>query len=199
MSGHGSCKHAGHRNNMTAPEKAAVKFIETPLKGAFVVEQEARADERGYFARAYCADEFRRAGLDYTFVQANMSGNVRAGTLRGLHYQDETAPEAKFLRCVRGAVYDVIVDMRPDSPTRYQWFGVELTAENRKAIFVPPLFAHAYLALTDGAEVFYQTSHAYAPGTERGVRWDDPGIGIKWPALVTDVSPKDAAWPDLVI
>lgn len=174
-----------------------MKFIETPLKGAFVVEQEAFSDDRGYFARAYCKDELAAIGADYEFVQANMSGNAKAGTLRGLHYQDETAPEAKFLRCITGAVYDVIVDMRPDSPTRLQWFGVELTAENRKAILVPPLFAHSYLVLSDGAEVFYQTSHAYAPGVEHGVRWNDPAVGIKWPAPVTDVSEKDRSWPDL--
>lgn len=176
-----------------------MKFVETPLSGAFIVEQEPFSDARGYFARAYCKDELATVGADYEFVQANMSGNVSAGTLRGLHYQDETAPEAKFFRCINGAVFDVIVDMRPGSPTRYQWFGVELTAENRKALIVPPLFAHAYLSLTDGAEVFYQTSHAYAPGTERGVRWDDPGVGIKWPAPVTDISDKDRNWPDLDI
>ena len=176
-----------------------MKFVETPLSGAFIVEQEPFSDARGYFARAYCKDELATVGANYEFVQANMSGNVSAGTLRGLHYQNETAPEAKFFRCINGAVFDVIVDMRPDLPTRYQWFGVELTAENRKALIVPPLFAHAYLSLTDGAEVFYQTSHAYAPGTERGVRWDDPGVGIKWPAPVTDISDKDRNWPDLDI
>lgn len=174
-----------------------MKFIETPLKGAFVAEQEQRRDERGYFARAYCKDELAAIGAEYDFVQANMSGNVTAGTLRGLHYQDDTAPEAKFFRCVRGAVYDVIVDMRPSSPTRLQWFGIELTANNKKALLVPPLFAHAYLSLTDDTEVFYQASHAYAPGTERGVRWNDPSIGINWPAAVTDISEKDRNWADL--
>ncbi|MEO9971028.1 MAG: dTDP-4-dehydrorhamnose 3,5-epimerase [Hyphomonadaceae bacterium] len=174
-----------------------MKFTETPLKGAFVVEHEPRADERGYFARAYCQDELAAVGADYEFVQANMSGNVNAGTLRGLHYQNETAPEAKFFRCIRGAVYDVIVDMRQGSETYLQWFGIELTAENRKALLVPPLFAHSYLSLTDGAEVFYQASHAYAPDAERGVRYDDPSVGIKWPHPITDISEKDLKWPDL--
>ena len=174
-----------------------MKFTETPLKGAFVVEHEPRIDERGYFARAYCQDELAAIGADYQFVQANMSSNIRAGTLRGLHYQDERAPEAKFLRCVHGAVYDVIADMRKGSETYLQWFGVELSAENRKAILVPPLFAHAYVSLTDGAEVFYQTSHIYAPEAERGVRYDDPELGIEWPCPVVDVSDKDKSWPDL--
>jgi dTDP-4-dehydrorhamnose 3,5-epimerase len=174
-----------------------MKFTETPLKGAFVVEHEPRADDRGYFARAYCREELAAIGADYEFVQANMSGNAKAGTLRGLHYQDERAPEAKLLRCINGAVYDVIVDMRQGSQTYLQWFGVELTAENRKAILVPPLFAHAYLSLTDGAEVFYQTSHVYAPDAERGVRYDDPKLGITWPHPIVDVSDKDKLWPDL--
>ncbi len=174
-----------------------MKFVKTPLKDAFVVEQEAFSDERGYFARAYCKEELVEIGADYDFVQANMSGNVSAGTLRGFHYQDETAPEAKLLRCVNGAVYDVIVDMRPDSPSFLKWFGVELTAENRKAILVPPLFAHCYLALTEGAEVFYQTSHYYVGSSERGVRYDDPALNIKWPSPVLHVSEKDLNWPDL--
>ncbi|MEL7129807.1 MAG: dTDP-4-dehydrorhamnose 3,5-epimerase [Pseudomonadota bacterium] len=174
-----------------------MKFTETPLAGAFIVDQEPRSDDRGYFARAYCRDEFLAVGADYTFVQANMSGNVNAGTLRGLHYQDETAPEAKLFRCIRGAVFDVIVDMRKGSPTYLNWFGIKLTADNKKAMLVPPLCAHAYLSLTDDTEVFYQASHIYVPGTERGVRWDDPAIGIDWPAPVTDVSQKDRDWPDL--
>ncbi|MEO1206158.1 MAG: dTDP-4-dehydrorhamnose 3,5-epimerase [Pseudomonadota bacterium] len=174
-----------------------MKFIETGLSGAFLVQQEPRSDDRGVFARAYCRDEFAAVGATYDFVQANMSRNSDAGTLRGLHYQDETAPEAKLLRCINGAVFDVIVDMRDNSETFGKWYGVELTAENRLAILIPPLFAHGYLSLTPGAEVFYQTSHAYAPGTEKGVRWDDPGIGIAWPAPVTEVSEKDRSWPDV--
>jgi len=174
-----------------------MKFTETPLKGAFVVEHEPRTDDRGYFARAHCREELAAIGADYAFVQANMSSNAKAGILRGLHYQDERAPEAKFLRCINGAVYDVIVDMRQRSETYLQWFGVELTAENRKAILVPPLFAHSYVSLTDGAEVFYQTSHVYTPEAERGVRYNDPAVGIEWPHPIIDVSDKDKSWPDL--
>lgn len=174
-----------------------MKFTETPLKGAFVVEHEPRADERGYFSRAFCKEELAAVGADYDFVQANMSGNVKAGTLRGLHYQNETAPEAKFFRCINGAVYDVIVDMHQGSETYLQWFGVELTAENRKALIVPPLFGHSYLSLSDGAEVFYQTSHVYAPEAERGLRYNDPSVGIKWPYPISDISEKDLKWPDL--
>lgn len=176
-----------------------MQFDPLPLAGAFLVSQEPRGDARGWFARAYCTREFAEAGIDVAFVQMNMSGNVARGTLRGLHYQDETAPEAKFLRCVRGAVFDVIVDMRPGSATYGQWYGVELSAANRLAIYMPPLFAHGYLSLTDDTEVLYQTSAYYAPGTECGVRWDDPGVGIDWPIEVTEVSGKDRAWPDLAI
>lgn len=172
-----------------------MKFIQTNIDGAFLVEQEAFQDERGFFARAYCRQEFENAGLHYSFLQANMSGNERAGTMRGLHYQDESAPEAKFLRCVRGAVQDVLLDMRPDSPSYLKSFSVELTSENRLAIVVPPLCAHGYLALSDGAEVFYQTSHPYVAGTERGVRYDDPALGVQWRTKVSHVSPKDRVWP----
>lgn len=174
-----------------------MKFIETPLAGAYLVEQTPFQDSRGFFARAYCQREFTEAGIDETFVQTNMSGNVKAGALRGLHYQGPEAPEAKFLRCVRGAVFDVIVDMRDGSPTFGRWFGAELTAENRKAIYVPALFAHGYVSLVDDTEVIYQTSAFYTPGAERGVRFDDPSVGIQWPIAVTDLSDKDAGWPDI--
>lgn len=172
-----------------------MKFIETELKDAYIVEQDSFADERGYFARAFCKEEFGAIGANYDMVQANMSGNRDKGTLRGMHYQIETAPEAKLVRCVAGAVYDVIVDMRPESPTYLKWIGVELTAENRRALLVPPVFAHGYLTLTDGAELFYQTSHVYTASAERGVRHDDPAVGIKWPAPIKCVSQKDQSWP----
>ena len=172
-------------------------LITTPIEGAFVAEQKPFQDNRGYFARAYCRDVFAEAGAEYDFVQANMSGNVRAGTLRGLHYQDQTAPEAKFLRCIRGAVYDVIVDLRPGSPTFRNWFGVELTQDNKKAILVPPLCAHGYISLADDTEVFYQVSNTYTPHAERGLRYDDPAIGISWPIEIVEVSDKDRQWPDL--
>jgi len=174
-----------------------MKFHPTPLADARLIEQEPRADERGFFARAYCADAFAAQGITSRFVQMNMSGNNRRGTMRGLHYQAEPAPEAKLLRCIRGAVYDVMVDMRPDSPTYLKHFGVELTEENRLAVYVPPLFAHGYLALTDGAHVLYQVSSPYTPDAERGVRYDDPALRIGWPIEVSDVSAKDRAWPTL--
>ncbi|MEL7546798.1 MAG: dTDP-4-dehydrorhamnose 3,5-epimerase [Pseudomonadota bacterium] len=174
-----------------------MQLTPTPILGAFIAEQKAFGDHRGYFARAYCKDVFAGAGLDYEFVQANMSGNAKAGTLRGLHYQDETAPEAKFLRCVRGAIYDVIVDLRPSSPSFRQWFGVELTQNNKTAILVPPMCAHGYLSLTDDTEVFYQVSNTYTPSAERGMRFDDPSIVIDWPVDIVEVSDKDKNWPDL--
>ena len=172
-------------------------FKPTTIDGAFVIEQKPFKDHRGFFARAYCKDAFAEHEINYDFVQANMSGNVFAGTLRGLHYQDETAPEAKYLRCIRGAVYDVIVDLRPASPTFRNWFGVELSADNRRAILVPPCCAHGYLTLQDDSEVFYQVSNIYAPHAERGMRFDDPAIKIDWPIDIVEISDKDRAWPDL--
>lgn len=172
-----------------------MKFTETPLKGAFVVELEPREDFRGFFARAYCEQEFAQHGLPDRFVQGNMSYNHKKGTVRGLHYQVPPALEAKFMRCIGGAIFDVIVDMRPGSPTYLQWFGLELSAANRKALYVPPLFAHAYQALTDGAEVFYLVSQFYTPGTERGLRPDDPALDIKWPLPIEVISEKDMSWP----
>lgn len=174
-----------------------MKFVDLGLEGAYLVHEEPRGDERGYFARAYCVNEFEAQGLNHVFVQANMSGNTFKGTIRGLHYQDETAPEAKFIRCIRGSIYDVLVDMRPNSPTYLQWRGAHLSAENRDAVVIPPLFAHGYLSLEDGAEVFYQTSHVYTPTAERGVAFDDPAIGINWPIPVEHVSDKDRKWPRL--
>lgn len=170
-------------------------FTETPLKGAFVVDPDPRGDDRGFFARAFCAQEFEAHGLKPVVVQANTSFNHKAGTIRGLHYQTPPAAEAKFMRCISGAIYDVIVDIRPDSPTFRQHFGVELSAENRRALYVPEMFAHGYLSLTDGAEVYYTVSEFYTPGVEGGYRYDDPALGIEWPIPVTVVSEKDAAWP----
>jgi dTDP-4-dehydrorhamnose 3,5-epimerase len=171
-----------------------MRFTPTPLAGAYVVDLEPFTDERGTFARAFCAEEFAARGLDPAIAQMNTSTNHRAGTLRGLHYQLDP-PEAKFLRCVAGAVFDVMVDMRPDSATRLQWYGVEVSAANQRAVYLPPMFAHGYLALTDGATVLYSASSAFTPGAERGLRWDDPELGIDWPSAVTDVSDKDRSWP----
>ena len=171
-----------------------MKFRELELAGAFIVEPERFEDERGFFARAFCRNEFDRHGLNSSVAQCNLAFNARKGTLRGLHYQVPPHAEAKFIRCVRGAIYDVIVDLRPDSPTYLQHFGLELSSDNRSALYVPERFAHGYQALTDNAEVFYQVSEFYAPGAERGIRYDEPAIRIEWPLPVSVISDKDASW-----
>ena len=171
-----------------------MKFRELGLAGAFIVEPERFEDERGFFARAFCRNEFDGQGLNSSVAQCNVAFNARKGTLRGLHYQVPPHAEAKFIRCIRGAIYDVIVDLRHDSPTYLQHFGLELSSENRSALYVPERFAHGYQALTDNAEVFYQVSEFYAPGAERGIRYDDPAIRIEWPLPVTVISDKDASW-----
>jgi len=171
-----------------------MQFIETKLKGAFVIDLEQRQDSRGFFARTFCAKEFVDHGLKPTVAQCNLSFNHKAGTLRGMHYQIPPATETKLVRCTHGAIYDVIIDMRPDSPTYKSHFGVELTAENRRALYVPELFAHGYQALTDGAEVVYQVGEFYTPGYEQGLRYDDPAFGIGWPLPVSQISAKDASW-----
>lgn len=170
-------------------------FTETALKGAFVIDVEHRRDDRGFFARTYCAQEFLEQGLKPTIAQTNISYNYQKGTLRGMHYQTSPATEVKVVRCTRGAIYDVIIDMRPDSPTYLSHIGVELTAENHRALYIPDMFAHGYQTLTDDAEVSYLVSEFYAPGYERGVRYDDPAIGIAWPLPVEVISDKDAHWP----
>lgn len=170
-------------------------FTETKLKDAFIIDLEHREDPRGFFARTFCAKEFEEHGLKPTVAQCNLSFNHKKGTLRGMHYQVPPAAETKLIRCTQGAIYDVIIDMRPDSPTYMQHIGVELTAENRRALYVPEMFAHGYLALTDGAEVGYQVGEFYTPGYERGLRYDDPAFGIEWPIDITVISDKDAAWP----
>jgi dTDP-4-dehydrorhamnose 3,5-epimerase len=170
-------------------------FTETELPGAFVIDLDARRDERGFFARTFCQQEFEAHGLEPVVAQCNLSYNHAAGTLRGMHLQVEPAPEAKLVRCTAGAIYDVIVDLRPGSPTRLRHVGVELTARNRRALYVPGMFAHGYLTLTDDAEVTYQVSEFYTPGAERGLRHDDPALGIAWPVPVTVISEKDASWP----
>lgn len=169
-------------------------FTETKLKGAFIIDLELRGDSRGFFARTFCAKEFEDHGLKPTVAQCNLSFNHKKGTLRGMHYQTSPAAETKLIRCTQGAIYDVIVDMRPNSPTYLSHIGVELTAENRRALYVPEMFAHGYQALTDGAEVVYQVGEFYTPGYERGLRYDDPILGIEWPTEVTEISEKDANW-----
>jgi dTDP-4-dehydrorhamnose 3,5-epimerase len=172
-----------------------VIFSETEVDGAWIIDLEPRVDDRGLFARTFCADEFAAHGIDPVGVQCNLSWNHTAGTLRGMHYQDESAPEPKLVRCTRGAIWDVIVDMRPGSPTYLRSVGVELTSENRRALYIPAVCAHGYLTLSDDTEVTYQVGHTYAPHAERGLRHDDPVLRLEWPLPVTSISDKDAAWP----
>jgi dTDP-4-dehydrorhamnose 3,5-epimerase len=174
-------------------------FTETPLAGAYVIDVEQHADERGFFGRTYCAREFERHGLSSRLVQCSISYNRRQGTLRGMHYQAAQNAEAKLVRCTAGAIYDVVVDLRPGSKTLCEWFGVELTAENRRALFIPEGLAHGFLTLADTSEVFYQMSEFYAPDAARGVRWDDPAFGIEWPAPVAVISVRDSSYRDFRI
>lgn len=171
-------------------------FTETKLKGAFIIELEKREDSRGFFARTFCANEFEEHGLVNRIVQTNMSRTLKKGTLRGMHYQIPPHQETKLVRCTAGAIYDVIIDLRPDSPTFKQWIGVELSAENHKMLFVPRDFAHGFVTLTDNVEVTYEVSEFYTPNSESGIRYNDPTINIQWPIEVTDTSEKDANWPD---
>lgn len=172
-----------------------MKFKPTPLAGAFLIELEPRVDDRGLFARAFCAKEFAAQQLETSFTQSNISTNTRAGTVRGLHFQRQQHAEVKLVRCVKGAIHDVIVDMRESSPTHLQTFGAELSDENGAMMYVPKGFAHGYQALSDGAAVFYMVSAFYAPEFEGGLRFNDPRLAIEWPHKVTDISDKDAAWP----
>ena len=171
-------------------------FKPTKLAGACVIEIERRSDERGFFARTFCEREFADNGLPARFPQCNLSFNQSAGTLRGMHYQAAPLREAKLVRCSRGGIYDVIVDLRVDSPTRFDWIGVELTADNASALFVPEGFAHGYITLTDGAEVFYHMSEFYRAEGARGVRWNDPRFDIRWPLTPAVISERDATYPD---
>jgi dTDP-4-dehydrorhamnose 3,5-epimerase len=173
-----------------------MKFYETELPGAFVVDIEPREDSRGFFARTWCARELAEQGLNINVVQANMAYNTHKGTLRGMHYQVAPYAEAKLVRCTRGAIFDVIVDLRPDSPTYKRWLGVELTADNRRSLYVPEGFGHGYMTLEDTTEVMYQVTAYYTPGAEGGLRYDDPAFGIQWPLPVAVISEKDASWPD---
>lgn len=173
-----------------------MKFHPTPLTGAFLVDLEKRGDERGFFARMFCTREFAEAGLPIEVVQLNNSLTGRAGTLRGFHYQLAPAAEVKLVRCVHGALYDVILDLRPDSPSYGRWFGAELSAENRSMMYVPRGCAHAFLTLADDTEAIYLVSEAYSPENERGVRFDDPRFAVDWPMAPVEMSAKDRGWPD---
>jgi len=171
-------------------------FHDTPLHGAHLIELERRGDDRGFFARFFCENEFGKAGLISKFVQVNNSLTGKKGTLRGMHYQLAPAAEVKVVRCIRGALYDAILDLRPDSPTYGKSFGAELNAENRLMMYVPRGFAHAILTLTDDTEALYLVSELYSPENERGVRWNDPQFDVKWPIEPVEISQKDGNWPD---
>ena len=171
-------------------------FTQTNLQGAYIIDIEARQDERGYFARVWCSREFEAQGLNTDLVQCNVAYNHKKGILRGMHYQGQPHAEVKLVRCTKGAVYDVIVDLRVDSPGYLKWTGVELTEENHRMLYVPEGFAHGYITLQDNSELFYQVSRFYTPGAEGGVRWNDPAIGIEWPDTgELTISAKDREWP----
>jgi dTDP-4-dehydrorhamnose 3,5-epimerase len=173
-----------------------MRFEPTPLAGAVVVELERRADARGFFARTFCRDEFVAAGLPAEFVQASVSYNTRRGTLRGMHFQAAPREEPKLVRCTQGAIHDVIIDLRRDSPTHRKWFAVELSAENHRALYVPPGFAHGFQTLVDDCEILYQMAERYATELARGVRWNDPAFAIAWPIADPFMSERDATYPD---
>jgi dTDP-4-dehydrorhamnose 3,5-epimerase len=166
-------------------------FIPTKLKGAYILEPEKLEDERGFFARTWCQQEFSKQELDANLVQCSISFNKKKGTLRGMHFQIPPFAETKLVRCTQGAIYDVIIDLRQDSETFLQWLGVELTAENRKALYVPKGFAHGFQTLEDNTEVFYQISEFYAPECARGLRWNDPTFNITWQQPVSVISERD--------
>ena len=166
-------------------------FTETRLKGAFIVELERREDERGYFARAFCQKEFAAHGLKPIIAQANIASNLKAGTVRGMHFQYPPAAESKLVRCTRGAIVDIIVDLRPESPTYLQHVTVRLDEDNMRALYVPERFAHGYQALRDNTDTSYQVGEFYTPETEGGLMYDDPKLGLEWPMPVSVISPKD--------
>jgi dTDP-4-dehydrorhamnose 3,5-epimerase len=171
-------------------------FRPTPIAGAFVIDLEKRGDERGFFARAFCQTEFAQAGLATNFVQANDSLSATRGTLRGMHYQLAPKAETKVIRCIQGALWDCILDLRPASPTFGQWFGEELTAANRRTLYAPKGCAHGFITLSDQCEAWYLVDEFYSPEQERGVRWDDPQFAIQWPIPPVVISDKDKNWPD---
>jgi dTDP-4-dehydrorhamnose 3,5-epimerase len=171
-----------------------VIFTELKLKGAFILELERREDERGFFARAFCQNEFKQHGLKPVIAQANIAFNKRKGTLRGMHFQYPPHAETKLVRATRGAILDIIVDLRPESPTYLQHVAIELSADNHRALYVPERFAHGYQALENATETSYQVGAFYAPGVEAGLSPFDPRLGLKWPLPVSVISPKDAAW-----
>lgn len=171
-------------------------FTQTKLKDAYILDLDKKEDHRGFFARTFCANEFKAYGLNTTFVQANMSRTLHKHTIRGLHYQIEGAEESKLIRCTKGAILDVIIDIREGSPTFGQYISVELTEDNHKQIYVPEGFAHGFITLVDNIEVSYLVSQFYTPGKEKGIRWNDPYFGIEWPVDNPILSEKDANYED---
>jgi dTDP-4-dehydrorhamnose 3,5-epimerase len=170
-------------------------YSETSLPGVYVIEMQPFEDARGSFSRVFCAREMREYGLPFELAQINRATNRKAGTIRGLHYQREPHSEIKIVSCTSGGVFDVAVDIRPDSPTYLEWFGTELSAENQRLLYIPAGFAHGYQTLTDDAKLIYLVSEFYAPDAEGGLRFDDPAIGINWPLEISAVSEKDSGWP----
>ena len=173
-----------------------MRFTETPLSGAFVIDIEKREDPRGFFARSYCADEFTAHGLESSFCQCNVSYNLERGTLRGMHFQIPPKPEGKLVRVTRGAIVDVIVDIRPASPTYCRTFSAEMTEGNRRALYIPPGFAHGFQTLSAATEVFYQMTERYVPELARGLRWNDPAFRIEWPIASPILSERDREYAD---
>lgn len=171
-------------------------FHKTTLSGAYVIEPEKIKDNRGFFARIWCQNEFRQQGLKTEWAQSNVGFNYRKGTLRGLHFQESPHAEVKIVRCPRGAIFDVIADLRPESPTYQRWFGVELSEENCKMIYVPEGFAQGYITLADNTEIYYHTTEFYRPESASGVRYDDSQFGISWPIEIAVISQQDRGWPD---
>lgn len=170
-------------------------FHETELKGAYLIDLNRLEDNRGFFARTFCVNEFREHGIEFFVAQENISYNRSKHTLRGMHYQLEPHGEAKLVRCTKGAIYDVIIDLRADSPTYMQWIGVELTDQNYRMLYIPMGFGHGFMTLEDNTEVAYQMSECYVPGAGRGIQWNDPAFGIDWPAEPKIISEKDKDWP----
>ncbi len=171
-------------------------FTETPLKGAWIIDIARIEDERGFFARTWAPEELTAHGLDPTLAQCNVAWNHRRGTIRGMHFQRAPMQEVKIVRCTRGAILDVIIDLRPESPTFCRWTSVELTDDNRRMLYIPFGFAHGYQTLVDGVETYYHVSAAYSPAHSSGVRWNDPRFGVSWPLEPTLISPRDTDWPD---
>jgi dTDP-4-dehydrorhamnose 3,5-epimerase len=180
----------------TRTSRDAMNFVAAGLSGLYVIEPQRIEDDRGFFARTFCEEEFAAHGLKPHFVQCNISFNARKGTLRGMHFQAEPHAEAKLVRCTQGAIFDVAVDLIKDSPTYLQWKGFELSAENRRMLYLPEGYAHGFQTLADNCEVFYQMSENYHPASARGARWNDPAFAIVWPLQSPIISARDAGYPD---